>query len=73
MFEQDAPRAIREFERERRVAGPSAALEVALGFARESSGDAAGARREYREALRLEPGNARARERLEALNGAGAR
>ncbi|TMQ70399.1 MAG: hypothetical protein E6K81_12695, partial [Candidatus Eisenbacteria bacterium] len=28
MFEQDAPRAIREFERERRVAGPSAALEV---------------------------------------------
>ena len=68
MFEQDAPRAIREFERERRVAGPSAALEVALGFARESSGDAAGARREYREALRLEPGNARARERLEAFD-----
>ena len=45
----------------------------AIGFARESAGDAAGARREYLEALRLDPANARARERLAALDRAGGR
>jgi len=67
IFSGDAAGAIREFERERRIAGPSPALQVALGFARETAGDVEGARREYLEALRLDPANARARERLQAL------
>ncbi|MGH7730493.1 MAG: hypothetical protein ACRENJ_04500, partial [Candidatus Eiseniibacteriota bacterium] len=57
-----------EFERERRRSGPSAPLEVALGFARETAGDVAGARRHYQAALGIDPGNARARERIEALD-----
>jgi tetratricopeptide (TPR) repeat protein len=68
MFEQDMPRAIAAFERQRRVAGTSAALEVELAFARETAGDKAGARLGYLEALRLEPENPLARERLTELN-----
>jgi Flp pilus assembly protein TadD len=67
MFEQDMPRAIAAFEHERRVAGTSAALEVELAFARETAGDKAGARLGYLQALRLEPGNQLARERLSEL------
>lgn len=68
MWERDPERATREFERERRLAGSSATLEVALGFARETAGDRAGARRHYRAALRLDPAHAGARERLDAID-----
>jgi Flp pilus assembly protein TadD len=67
LWNRDFSSAAAEFERERRMVGPSASLEVALGFARASAGDSAAARRHYRAALRLDPGNARARELLEAL------
>lgn len=71
MWERDPARAIASFERERRRSGPSAALEVSLGFARASQGDVAAARRHFAEALRLEPGHVRARELLRELDAGG--
>jgi tetratricopeptide (TPR) repeat protein len=67
LFEQDAAGALAEFERERRLVGDSAPLQIQMGFARETAGDREGARRHYRAALRLDPANARAREMLDAL------
>ena len=72
LWQENHALATAELERERRKAGPSAGLEVTLGFAREAAGDRAGARRHYVAALRLDPGNARARALLEALDRAGA-
>jgi hypothetical protein len=71
MWERDPARATVEFDLERRLAGPRTALEIELGFARESAGDRDGARRHYRAALHIEPANERARAMLEALDRAG--
>jgi Flp pilus assembly protein TadD len=68
LWQEDHARAATELERERRISGPSAGLEVTMGFAREAAGDRAGARAHYLQALRLEPGHARARELLQALD-----
>jgi Flp pilus assembly protein TadD len=71
MWESDPLRATAEFERERRLFGPRAALEIELGFARQSMGDREGAREHYRAALQIEPANVRARALLKALDGTG--
>jgi tetratricopeptide (TPR) repeat protein len=68
LWGQDPGRALLEFERERRLAGDSAPLEVQIGFASQASGDRAGARRHYQAALRLDPTNPRARQLLESLD-----
>jgi Flp pilus assembly protein TadD len=72
LWQEDHALATVELERERRRAGPSAGLEVTMGFAREAAGDHVGARKHYAAALKLDPANVRARELLQALDRAGA-
>ena len=58
--------ALREVERERRVSGPNAALDVLAGRAWRSLGEAGRARDSFRRAVRRDPGNAEARDSLAA-------
>jgi len=65
---QQRPRdAVDEFERERKLRGPVAGLELGLGLAWEQIGDLGKARRHYQRELALDPGNTEARARIEGL------
>jgi len=67
-LEQGSPReALREVARERRIADPSARLDVIAGRSWARLGEPGRSRAAYRRALHREPGNAEARDSLAAL------
>jgi hypothetical protein len=63
--------ALHEFERERALSGPRPGLELRMGLACQGAGDAAGARRHFERELEIDPGNARVRMLIEALQAPG--
>ena len=71
LWRNDPRRAIAEFERERELHGPQPGFDLGLGMAAEQAGDSLAAAVHYRRELELDPGNAAARARLEALGRAG--
>jgi hypothetical protein len=67
LWDQQPMLALIEFERERALSGPGPGLELRMGLACQGAGDAAGARRHFERELEMDPGNARVRSLIEAL------
>ena len=71
VYDRQPLEALREFERERAVSGPRPGLELRMGLACQGAGDRTGARRHFERELEIDPGNARVRMLIEALEAPG--
>ena len=71
LWDRQPLEALREFELERAVSGPRPGLELRMGLACQGAGDPAGARRHFERELEIDPGNARVRMLIEALQAPG--